>query len=242
MKKPIFLLLVSLLVLGSCSPKLNAVIVNKKPALAYNSEVYVIQIDGKIPKGAKAVGKLSIKDTGFTTKCTYEMVLEQAKLQARQNGANIVKIFEHKTPRALGSTCHRMKVVFYHLKDTSSLAKQYEEPILKDVDYALLYVYRYSGSGVFIGYNLNLGDSTLCRVKNDFKDVIRIKKEGLNVLWAKTESKAEVPIDIIHGKSYFLRCSMKWGVVVGRPRLELIDYRTGKAEYDGFEARNSPEN
>lgn len=241
MKPSLFLVLTFTVIFNACSPKLRSVIVEKRQPLAYDSEVFVLNPQDPIPADAKVIGNLSIGDTGFTTKCTYEMVLEQARLQARENGANVVRIVEHKRPNALGSSCHRLKVVFYSVVDTSDLANNYEEPVLADVDYALLYVYRYSGTGSFVGYDLHLGDSTLLRVKNSFKDVIRIKKEGLNMLWSKTESKAEVPVDIVYGKSYYLRCGIKMGAFVGRPTLELVDYRTGKAEYDSFDSKNTSE-
>jgi hypothetical protein len=48
-----------------------------------------------------------------------------------------------------------------------------------------------------------------------------------------------VPIDVVFGKSYYLRCGIKMGALVGRPTLELVDYQTGKAEFENFEAKNS---
>ena len=89
-----------------------------------------------------------------------------------------------------------------------------------------------------VGYDLHLGDSTICRVKNNFKTTLYIKKDGLNTLWAKTETKSEVPIDVKMGKTYYLRCGITMGAFVGRPKLELIDSRTGKAEFQSFKAKN----
>jgi hypothetical protein len=86
----------------------------------------VVSIARAVPKNAEEVGKLSITDTGFTVNCGYEFILEQAKLAARENGANIVKIIEHKTPNFFGSSCHRLKVAFYLLSDTTELTKNLE--------------------------------------------------------------------------------------------------------------------
>ena len=113
-----------------------------------------------------------------------------------------------------------------------------EEETLLDVDYAILNVYRYGGRGSLMSYDLYLGDSILCRVRNNFKTTLRIKKDGLNSLWAKTEKKAEVSIDVEIGKTYYLRCGVSIGVLVGRPQLELIDGKTGKTEFETFEAKN----
>ena len=238
MKKILCLIPVLLTLLTACSPKIRSAIISERPPLAYDSEVYVIAENETLPKGTKAIGKLKIGDSGFTLKCTYEIVLEQAKLQARENGANVVKITDHKTPNAFGSSCHRIKGDLYYLADTSVLARYEEEPILADVDYALLYVYRNSGAGALIGYNLQIGDSTISRIKNSYKEVIKIKREGMVELTAKTESKAELPVDLVFGKSYYIRCGLKTGIAVGRPSLELVDYRIGKMEFESLQAKN----
>ena len=88
-----------------------------------------------------------------------------------------------------------------------------------------------------IGYDLYLGDSLLCRVKNNSKQEIRIYSKGANKLWAKTESKAEVPIDITMGREYYLRCGIRMGVMVGRPELQLVDSREGQVEYNTIKTK-----
>ncbi|MGY5351819.1 hypothetical protein ACXGQW_04530 [Wenyingzhuangia sp. IMCC45533] len=239
MKKILKLLL--LLVTGlltSCSPKVKSVITSKQKALSYDAELFVFTEKEIIPDGLKEIGKVSLGDSGFTTKCNYETMLEIAKLQARKIGANVVKITEHKFPSVLGSTCHRLKATLYYMDADKELAKQVnEEPIIEGADYALLHVYRYKGIGPLVSYNLKLGDTTLCRVKNNFKETIKIRKEGLNTIWAKTESKTELPIDVEFGKHYYLRCSVDIGFFVGKPSMEFVDFKTGKDEFESFEAK-----
>ena len=65
-----------------------------------------------------------------------------------------------------------------------------------------------------------------------------IKKDGLNTLWAKTEAKSQVPIDIKLGKTYYLRCGIAMGAFVGQPKLELVDSKAGKPEFESFKAKN----
>lgn len=236
-----FSLIFSLVVLQlGCSPKIRTSLTTKQSSLPYNAEVFVYSVDESIPDGLSSIGTLSIGDTGFTTKCGYEIVLEQAKLEARKNGANIVKITEHKLPNAMGSTCHRIKATLYFSKDTTQLAlTRNQEPELLNIDHALVHVYRYPGVGPLVSYNLHLGDSTICRVKNNYKTTLQIKKEGYNSLWAKTESKVEIPVDLVHGKEYYVRCGVKMGAFVGRPTVELVDYKTGKLEFESFEAKRT---
>lgn len=89
-----------------------------------------------------------------------------------------------------------------------------------------------------VKFNLYLGDTVICKVRNNFKTTVHIKKDGLNTLWAKTESKSEVPIDIEFGKTYYLRCEVTMGALVGRPKLELVDNKTGKLEFESFKAKH----
>ena len=136
----------------------------------------------------------------------------------------------------MGSSCHRITAKILKVKDIENFAQKEEE--LLDVDYAILNVYRYGGYGAAVNFDLYLGDSVICRVINNFKTTLYIKKDGRNTLWAKTEAKSEVPINVKMGKTYYLRCSIGMGAFVGRPQLELVDNKTGKIEFESFNAKN----
>jgi hypothetical protein len=99
-------------------------------------------------------------------------------------------------------------------------------------DYALLHFYR-PGSmmGMAISYDLYLENDVVFRVKNKSKTTLKITSEGLKTLWAKTESKTELPVDIKLGQEYYIQCGLGMGVLVGRPRLEIVDNKTGKGEF-----------
>ncbi|MDR1675085.1 MAG: DUF2846 domain-containing protein [Tannerella sp.] len=101
-----------------------------------------------------------------------------------------------------------------------------------DESCALIHIYR-PGSmvGVAISYNLNLDDEVVFRVKNKRKTTVRVTSEGLKTLWAKTETREELPIDIELGKEYYVRCGVGMGFFVGRPKLEIVDLQVGKLEF-----------
>jgi len=99
-------------------------------------------------------------------------------------------------------------------------------------DYALLHIYRRCAYGAMINFDLHIDENVICRVKNKWRETIKIDREGLVSLWAKTEAKIELPILIEFGKEYFIRCSVTMGVAVGRPKLELVDEHTGKEEFE----------
>jgi len=137
----------------------------------------------------------------------------------------------------MGSTCHRIIARILKVDKNDLEITDLEEPI-SDVDYAILNVYRYGGAGALVGYDLYLGDSVICRVINNFKTTLHIRKDGMNMLWAKTEANHEIPVNFEMGRTYYLRCGLNMGAFVGRPHLELIDYKTGKTEFESFNAKN----
>jgi hypothetical protein len=231
------LILSILIAFSSCSPRISTSLSKSYPPLDYKQEVFVFGVNDDAPSHSEVLGQVKVGDSGFSTKCNYEVVMDQAKLEARKVGGNAIKIIKHKKPN-LWSTCHRITAQILKLEYAAEFQAKEEEEILLDVDYAILNVYRHGGAGALVGYDLFLGDSVICRVKNNFHTTLHIEKDGLNTLWAKTEAKAEVPIDVKLGKTYYLRCGIGMGAFVGRPKLELVDRKTGKAEFESFKTKN----
>lgn len=229
-----------LVLLVACSPKIKTTIISKEKqkALTYDAKIYSYAVYDSLPKGSTHLATASVSGKPFVFTCDYATMLDKAQEKARKIGANIVKVTEHKIPGFWTSNCHRLKVDLYRNDAIGLLEKldigKSQNPDLINADYALLHVYRYKGMGAFVSYNLNLGDSTLCRVKNNFSTTIKIKKEGLNNLNARTEASVELPFDVTFGKEYYLRCAIQPGLVVGRPLMELVPANIGKAEMYSF--------
>jgi hypothetical protein len=87
-----------------------------------------------------------------------------------------------------------------------------------------------------VSYDLRLDDTVVCRVNNKFKKTIKIRKYGHTTLWAKTETKDELPINIQPGREYYIRCAVTMGAFVGHPSLELVDTNTGRTEFNAVKA------
>jgi len=99
-------------------------------------------------------------------------------------------------------------------------------------DCALIHIYRKSSmAGAAVSYDLYLDDDKIFRVKNKSKTTIKITKEGMITLLAKTETTTKLPIEIKLGNEYYIRCGIKMGALVGRPKIEVVDNQTGKAEF-----------
>ena len=217
----------------SCSPKISTSISKNYAALDYRENVVVFGLEDAEPENAELLGTVKIGDSGFTTDCSLETVIEKAKTEARKIGGNAIKITKHDSPSTLGSSCHRITANILKIDDTKDykVATTIPNDSLIGADYALLHVYRAGGPGTLISFDLHLGDTVICRVSNNWKETIKIDKDGLNTLWARTESKTELPINIKLGNEYYIRCKVVMGVLVGRPSLEIVDNQIGKLEF-----------
>jgi hypothetical protein len=220
---------------SSCAPKITTTIQKSNPVTSFDEPIQIFNIQDEAPVNAEYLGSIRIFDSGFSTHCKWDVVIEKAKLEARKVGGNALKITRHIPPSIMGSSCDQIQANILWISDDSvCLPARVEDTLLKNADYALLHVYRPSGAGFLVGYDLYLGDSLLCRVKNNFSETIKIKKDGMNSLWARTESKKEIPINIKFGKEYYLRCGITMGFFVGHPFLELVDQGFGKSEFESL--------
>jgi len=237
--KRLLLVLISISLIA-CSPKVTTKLTKTYPSLDYKQEVTVIGITEETPPTATEIGVVKIGDTGFSTNCGWDVVIEKAKMEARKAGGNVLKIIEHTPPSMMGSSCDRITAKILKIENPDELSKIKEnKTAIVDTtwNYAKLFVYRPGGAGALVGYDLYLGDSVICRVKNNSKQEIKITKKGMNSLWAKTEAKSEVPIDIEFGREYYLRCTMGMGIMVGRPQLQLVDRMQGKSQYNSIKSK-----
>lgn len=227
--------IVCLLILSSCAPKISTSISKNYSALDYREEVRVFGLKDPVPNNSEELGVVKIGDTGFSTNCGWDVVIDKAKMEARKIGGNAIKITDHIPPSVFGSSCDRITAKILKVENLNDLPPSVTiDSSLIDADYALLHVYRRSGVGAFISFDLHLGDTVICRVSNKWKKTIKIRKDGLNTLWARTEVKKELPVNIKYGNEYYVRCSITMGAFVGHPKLELVDNETGKAEFQSI--------
>ena len=89
-------------------PQISTTIHHNYSPLDYREEVVLIGSNQPTPDNAEILGQVKISDTGFSTRCGYETVIDKAQLEARKIGGNAIKIIKHKPPSAFGSQCHRI--------------------------------------------------------------------------------------------------------------------------------------
>ncbi|MGV8091372.1 MAG: hypothetical protein AB2L24_05835 [Mangrovibacterium sp.] len=217
---------------AACSPKVATTIYKSYGPVDNSAQVFLLGLEDAVPEHTELLGEISLAGKGATG--TYEGVINKAKTEAQKIGGNAIKIMEHKAPS--GKPGHQIRAQILKVADVSVI-QQNDQP-LGDVDYAIINVYRFNGVGPIINYDLHLGDMVICRVKNNYKTSVQVKKMGMNSLWAKTEAKDEIPVTIEPGREYYVKCSVVMGAFVGRPKLELIDPKIGKIEFASFNAKN----
>lgn len=199
------------------------------PVIDSQEEIKVYGLNTKIPLDAEILGIVKVGDTGFTINCGYSVVLEKVKQEARKAGGNAVKIIKHTPPGF--STCHIIMAKILRVDNSSITTHLNREFVSLNRDYAILNIYSVSSPDNFVSYDLYLGDSVLCRVTNNLKKTIAIKKEGLTSIWAKTGTRAEIQIVFKFGEIYYLRCYQSTENLVDRPIIEIIDTTTGSQEF-----------
>lgn len=81
------------------------------------------------------LGEVKIGDTGFSTNCDYETVIDAAKLEARKVGGNAIKIVSHQNPDFV-SSCHRITATIYKITSSNvipTISKLQGDSLLQSV-------------------------------------------------------------------------------------------------------------
>lgn len=125
------------LLLSGCSPKVYTSIQHGYPARPEGSPVQVYELGDTLPGNAERIGTFRITDTGFSTACSYDRVVELAKAEANNEGGNCLYLIDHKFPN-LFSTCHQIQGWILQLSDSLFWAN-YEDNLRVQTGRTLLY-------------------------------------------------------------------------------------------------------
>ncbi len=236
--------LLFVLVLAGCSSSVSTKIANKSyQRLEPNIQLYVLDNKEVPPVGSEFIGDIKIGDSGFTTNCSYNSVISDAKTAARSMGANLLQITEIKEPNFFTSTCYRIKAKAYRNltpegleKIVASREKKNKSRLPDDADYALIHFYRPNiGPGSLLYYAIkNDKDSVVGKMKNGEKFILKTKDFGSKNFYGVLETKETININIEKRKEYFVRCGVKIGVAFGRPEINLIENHVGIKEFNGM--------
>lgn len=117
-------LYIFIILIVACSPKIKSNIEKTLPPLSSGALVVVLDYSDDQSINGETIGVIEAKDAGLSVNCTYYENILNLKKIARESGANLVKITEHKAPDKW-SSCHRLKAKIYNVANP----KQYETQI-----------------------------------------------------------------------------------------------------------------
>jgi len=242
MKKLIIFLLTGYLLASCGSMKPKTKLINPSTSLSENAPVAIVKVNEEVPEEAVKIAEIKLLDNGFTTKCKWNNVIDIAKKEARKLGGNILKITKHIKP-SWNSSCDQIYADIYKIDDLKKLEKKTNKIQEKLIDstksYAVIHFYRPPSMGAAIGYDVFLNDKShkLTRLKNNSKESVIINNFGTQKIWASTEKKKEIKIDIQPGREYYIEGSITYGALVGRPAMRIVDNNLGKKEYSKIPER-----
>lgn len=98
--------------MSSCNPLVRNSITQTYPQSKQPVDITVLELGSPEPQQAEKIGSIAIEEGGFTTNCSYEVVLHYARVEAAQSGGDIIRITDHKTPN-FWSSCHRIAADVY---------------------------------------------------------------------------------------------------------------------------------
>jgi len=110
-----YLLAAFAIVLCSCSPRITTNIVRSIAPASAGQEVKIYYLQSELPENATKIGRIDVGDSGFTTNCNYDAMLNVLLQEARKVGANAICITDHIKPSPLGSTCHQFSALAYNI-------------------------------------------------------------------------------------------------------------------------------
>lgn len=106
------LIIISSIILNSCSPKITPKIISKQNPISDSEYILVLNKDDYFENDGIKIGTIKSTDKGFSTHCSFDEIIELFKKICRENGANLIKINEHKVPD-LKSSCNRIDATLY---------------------------------------------------------------------------------------------------------------------------------
>jgi hypothetical protein len=132
-------IIASAMLFTSCAASLTSSIQKTYAPLDYRQEVRVFEIDEQTPPNAEKLGTVKVGDSGFSTDCDYDVVIEKAKTETRKAGGNALKITKHSLPD-IWSSCHRITADVLKVEDIENYAVSAEpsetDSALIGADYA----------------------------------------------------------------------------------------------------------
>ncbi len=228
MKKILSAIVTTLILCFSCSPKVTTYVRKSTEATKPKDNIRVYGIYEQEPEKYEMLGVVKVDGRG-SENCKYSGVIDHARIEAHKIGGDAIKITKHFMPDEY-NTCHRIVAKIIDTKSNGIKDMQLTN-IPDTANYSVLHLYRPSGAGFLVTYQVNLGDTALCRMENNTYNSVNVTNINDSIIWARTEVKVKTPIKLEKGNEYFIKCMIGTGFFVGRPVIEVVDNNIGYYEF-----------
>ena len=99
--------------------------------------------------------------------------------------------------------------------------------------YAVIYFYRPSGF-VKARYTVHLNEEAVFTSKSNAKSFIKVDKPGTYEIWAKTEARDAITLNVEMGRDYYVKAGVDFGVALWRPSLEIVAPEAGQVAWSSI--------
>jgi len=116
------------------------------------------------------------------------------------------------------------------LSSCATLGPAYQKVDRIPDNMGLVYIYRPShfvGGGVT--YDVKVGEDVITSLYNGGYYPY-FAKPGATEFWAKTEARSSVSLVVKPGRTYYIKGSLGFGILIARPHLEMVPPNIGENE------------
>lgn len=225
MEKRLHFLLITILFLASCSPKIYVDQFKMGDLDGKRSFVFISGRDD-IPESAQKLGTMIVAPRYLTTtkKGTYDEVLRIAREQTVKSGGNAAFIVSHYLPDVTHAT-HRVVVDMLQIPDSCSIHINKKDSI--HPEYASVWLYRYNWFPSCT-YDVYIDEDCVYWSKGGTMTEVRFYESGQHEIWAKVEKRVSLPIQVEVGKDYYIETNVWSGALVPNPLLFQVSEFAGR--------------
>jgi hypothetical protein len=183
-------------------------IISKQQPLTENDVVLVFREDEPFDGEGIEIGTVKAGDSGFSSNCSYNEVIEKLLQMARSNGANIIKITE-RVPPDHWSTCDRISAKIYRVPEF----RKYEKEIIWSPGRKLIWD-DFKGTPVLYSKD-NIAAATNCTFSFESNRVTMFKKVKIytktafdcTLSWVRPDQIGRVDL-LEHEQTHFDLCEV----------------------------------
>lgn len=100
---------------------------------------------------------------------------------------------------------------------------------------AVIVIYRPKRfSGSLVNLDVSANDKQITRLKNGSYYIYKLSEDSTITIEAKHYESEIISFPVEKGHTYFLKGTVKFGLIAGRPKLEIMDPIKGKAEFEAI--------